>query len=122
MLFVASTLKPVCGLEWENMSLCLPMLCVLYILTSLSPLPKTLQHILFNFQCILTVNHHILEFLAPERTLKFQEITDFRNCLILIRIIFFVHSIKCVCIHIQKKCMHFTVCGSREREREREIF
>jgi len=55
------------------------VMSVLYILTSLSPLPKTLQHILLNFQCILKVNHYILEFLVPERTLKFQEIIDFRK-------------------------------------------
>ena len=41
--------------------------------------PKTLQNILLNFQSILPVNHYILEILVPERTRKFQEITDFRK-------------------------------------------
>jgi hypothetical protein len=68
-----------CGMEKYAPVFAYVMSVLYVILTSLSPLPKTLQHILLNFQCILTVNHYILEFLVPERTLKFQEITDFRK-------------------------------------------
>jgi len=79
MLFVVSTLT-ICLWFGMGKCLCLPMLCLCY--TSklrFHHCPKTLQCILLNFQCILTINHSILEFLFPERTLKFQEITHFRK-------------------------------------------
>ena len=119
MLFVVSMLT-ICLWFGMGKCLCLPMLCLCY--TSklrFHHCPKTLQRILLNSQCILTVNHYILEFWVPERTLKFQEITHFRK-LSNFNKNNFMYILSYAYEFIFKWNVCISLCEAVERERERE--